>query len=376
MIDSLNISGYRGLSKLSMPDIGKINLIVGNNNSGKTSILEAIYILASAGDLSALWKIMSRRGEQLNIDFIPGKPILQDLDVCHLFYMHNISVGKGFSISSTGKFPRNVNFDIVEAKRNDAPALYAQISIESEFSPVGERFAIKISGDPTPLTSLVPLSSRGGLRQDVFQMLNNIASNSPRMENSSPQYISTDSLSVPELISSFNGISLTPYEDLVLQALRFIEPDLERIGIATNGPIIQAGGQFRGGFKAKIKKLDQPIPIGSMGDGIWRMLSLAISLSKSKDNVLIIDEIDAGLHYTVMRDMWKFIIETANSLNVQVFATTHSYDCIKSLAAVCVKEAVEDGDVTIQRVELGNNKTVSYSKEEIIMAAQNSIEVR
>ncbi len=69
------------------------------------------------------------------------------------------------------------------------------------------------------------------------------------------------------------------------------------------------------------------IPIGSLGDGIWRMLGLILVLVRSQDGVVLIDEIDTGLHFTVLSNMWKLVYETAKRLNVQVFATTHSNDC-------------------------------------------------
>jgi hypothetical protein len=65
MISSIRIEGYRGLERFEMSGLGRVNLLVGTNNSGKTSVLEAIYLLASAGDPGALWQMLWRRGERL-----------------------------------------------------------------------------------------------------------------------------------------------------------------------------------------------------------------------------------------------------------------------------------------------------------------------
>ena len=64
MISSLSIQGYRGFEHFEMPDLGRINLLVGTNNSGKTSILEAVSILESSGDVIRLWNILYKRGER------------------------------------------------------------------------------------------------------------------------------------------------------------------------------------------------------------------------------------------------------------------------------------------------------------------------
>ena len=61
-----------------------------------------------------------------------------------------------------------------------------------------------------------------------------------------------------------------------------------------------------------------------------RIFGIALALENAKDGLLLIDEVENGLHYSVQPDVWRFLFQAATKLNVQVFATTHSYDCIKS----------------------------------------------
>jgi AAA15 family ATPase/GTPase len=72
MIHSANILGYRGFNKFELRELGRLNLLVGRNNSGKSSALEALYLLATAGDPSALWNTLQRRGEQFPFEALPG----------------------------------------------------------------------------------------------------------------------------------------------------------------------------------------------------------------------------------------------------------------------------------------------------------------
>ena len=132
----------------------------------------------------------------------------------------------------------------------------------------------------------------------------------------------------------------------------------------------------RGGFIVKIKGREHPVPIGSMGDGMWRMMAMAIAIAHCKDGVLLIDEIDTGLHYTVMANMWRLVFGALKELNVQVFATTHSSDCIRSLAELCYLETDVADNVTLQRIESDKPKAVSYTAQDIEMAAERHIEVR
>jgi len=108
---------------------------------------------------------------------------------------------------------------------------------------------------------------------------------------------------------------------------------------------------------------------------MWRMLVMAIAITQCRGGVLLIDEIDSGLHYSVMSDMWRLIFNTAKELDVQVFATTHSYDCVYSLAHICA-DADEQNPVTIQRIEPGRSKAIPYAQNEIRIAADREIEVR
>jgi AAA15 family ATPase/GTPase len=117
----------------------------------------------------------------------------------------------------------------------------------------------------------------------------------------------------------------------------------------------------------------QRIPIGSMGDGIWRLLGVALALVSAREGVLLVDEIDTGLHYSVLVDMWRLVFETARSLEVQVFATTHSRDCYEALAAVTEANRTE---ISIQRIERGKVEAIGFTEVEIRQAAERGLEVR
>lgn len=126
----------------------------------------------------------------------------------------------------------------------------------------------------------------------------------------------------------------------------------------------------------KCAGVEARVPIGSLGDGIWRMLGLILTLVRSEGGVVLIDEIDTSLHFSVMSNMWKLVFETAKRLNVQVFATTHSNDCWISLAELARENVSSDSEITIQRIERGKPQTVAFTEQEIVIAASRAIEVR
>jgi hypothetical protein len=226
------------------------------------------------------------------------------------------------------------------------------------------------NGLPTQPLS-VPLSPRGGLSSRYISRSSVDRSDSPPI-----QFISTAALSPEEVLSLFDQVVLTPEEDLLVDALRTIEPNIERIASLGSDRSRFASGVRQGNIVVKLLNHRDRIPIGSMGDGIWRMLGIALSLVNAKNGILLIDEIDTGLHYSVLSKMWHLVKTTSERLNIQVFATTHSRDCYESLASISRDEISEGSCVTIQRVERNTRIAISFSEQEIVAASERGIEVR
>jgi hypothetical protein len=238
---------------------------------------------------------------------------------------------------------------------------------DSDDSPL-PRMALHMAGNPAPAIPLVILSRSFGIPSGQLRR-------SKRQSKQPVQFISTESSSAEEVMAAWNMVSLKPEERLVLQALQALDSNIQGIALQARTPQQYWGTGNRGGFMVKLKSVEQPVPIGSMGDGIWRMLALSIAIAQSKGGTLLVDEIDTGLHYTVMSKMWNLIYSAAKEFNVQVFATTHSYDCVYSLAQIC-PDADSANRITVQRIEANKRQSVPYDQEEITVAAAREIEVR
>jgi AAA15 family ATPase/GTPase len=89
--------------------------------------------------------------------------------------------------------------------------------------------------------------------------------------------------------------------------------------------------------------ISEPLPIRSLGDGMQRLLGIALALVNAKDGLLLVDEIENGLHYSIQTDLWRLIFQLAQKLNVQVFATSHSWDCIRSFQQAAQENEQENG---------------------------------
>lgn len=361
MLRSLSIENFRAFRHFKMAELGRINLCVGTNNCGKTSILEAISILVANGHTDALPKALARRDEYW-IDNTRSRTRQSEFEIRHIFHGHELAENVFFRLNATNDFHSQQLIARVVGSDGSQPSMFPEDGKDLALELVGEGNA--------PSVRQIPITSSGHIIIEMRSFLR------PSDEAALPtKFITTEALKRDEVIALFDAIVLTPEENSVIEALRTIEPLLERIApISSDRRGSTDSG--RGGLVVKLRGSTQRIPIGSMGDGIWRLLGIALSLVGARGGILLVDEIDTGLHYSVMADMWRMVRETAARLDVQVFATTHSRDCVESLAAISRAGVTSDSEVTIQRIERGIDTAVAFAERDIVIAAERHIEVR
>jgi hypothetical protein len=157
----------------------------------------------------------------------------------------------------------------------------------------------------------------------------------------------------------------------VEEALRAIVPELERL--YRLGESDSQGGAFY----LELRGARRPIPIRNMGDGTNRVLGLTLALIRAAGGVLLIDEVENGLHYSVLVDVWRALLELAERLEVQVFATTHSWDCIRAFSEATNENNNVDG--MLHRLETlgdGSIRMIDLHERDLELVAEQHIEVR
>ncbi|MBF2090627.1 MAG: AAA family ATPase [Synechococcales cyanobacterium K44_A2020_017] len=356
MLRALRIENFRCFQMFELQQLGKLNLLVGTNNSGKTSILEAVQLLNSQSNFESLRDVMIGRGEYILSDEQGGG---RELDVRHLFYGHEINEGSKFSI--VGNHNHDGEGITVSVEHAGQLSLFEDLR---EFLLVIEWLGQENERIKLPLSSMegLPLNYVRRVRKDL------------KHPGSRTQFVTSSSLTGEKMIELFDQVVLTPEEELVTEALQIIEPSIDRIASVGAEKYRPTGS--RSGFVVRLTHGDQRIPIGSMGDGLWRMLGLTLAIVNARNGVLLVDEIDTGLHFSAMSDMWNLIWKTAKQLNVQVFATTHNSDCWTSLAAIASHESPSEEGITIQRIEKGKPNSIVFTERQVAIAAERGIEVR
>lgn len=362
MLNSVTINGYRAFRKLDITGLTRVNLFVGKNNTGKTSLLEAIELLVLQTPW-ALFRSPIRRDENFLLGTDDDRPVgRRELDLSHLFYGHRLE-GAWFSISAV---PRSASVVCRVIEATGEPGQGPVQTRLPDFESVGPSLAISFESSLTKSPVLIPIQVSGAVSLDTRRRLQGQPLESGPVAN----FLRPETTDTTRLMALWDSVVLTPEEQRVVEALQIIEPSIERIAFL---------GDDRRYYRSIFLKLtgsDQRLPIGSVGDGLRRLLALSLNLIPARGGYLFVDEIDTGLHFTVMADMWRLVIATARRLDVQVFATTHSLDCVSALAQVTERPDIPEADVSLHRIERDSDKTIQYSPDELITAARHHLEVR
>ena len=126
----------------------------------------------------------------------------------------------------------------------------------------------------------------------------------------------------------------------------------------------------------RIAGQERPVPLRSLGDGAVRLFGVALALANSQGGFLLIDEAENGIHHSIQRDFWRMVLLTAQENNVQVFATTHSWDCAAGFAQAAVDAEGVEGALVRLDSDGENVRAVEYSERQLHVAAEQGIEVR
>lgn len=370
MLRTLNLDGYRGFRSYELDGLTRVNLLVGKNNCGKTSILEAINLLVSGGSPWVLEQSARRRGEmKLPEDSEVRYRRENAPDISHFFLGHTLSPSVSFSLSSDNqKVLASVDVLSIEDIRDES-----QSSLFDDETGSTPELGLKITNMGRDDFPVLPINADGLLLMPQYsrsrQWWHRNAPPTPAQ-----QFLTPDSLYPGSMRDMWDKVLFDGKESDVIDAMRILDPKLDTIHFLAGSASRAFSGKagvlvgFRGG--------GQRVPLGSHGDGMRRLLALSLSLIQTANGYLLIDEVDTGLHWTAMEEMWRLIVNTARKSNVQVFATTHSYDCIRGLASLVDSYADLASEVSIQKIDRSLARAVKLDAEKISIAVAQDIEVR
>ena len=354
MLENLEVRNYRGFKRLKIEDMGRINLVVGKNNSGKTSLLEALFLLSSHGHPGV--------GLNANIvrEFSPDITASEAIrDVLWKPMFFNLNITRAVEITSDHSSLGHLSMKIYVERLGIAEV--ADMTSEASGGP-----AIAVIPESLGLSFTGPQGKHHKARITVSDKIN-LQSDPPWIDASFyTNFISSNNIGRNEDAVKLGGLRKQKRGHVLLRALQILEPRLQSIedNSSSGSPIIL--GDIG---------LPELVPLSSMGEGMTRIAHIILGLAKAemRGGILLVDDIDDGLHHSVLPDVWRVIARTARDLDVQVFATTHSYECVGD----AYKALGPDGFV-LHRLEANDegNRCVTYNPTSIAAAIKHNLEVR
>jgi len=316
------VENFKCFDSFEMEDIGQFNLILGDNNVGKTSVLEALLFDEKNEKFlrTLIYIFVYKAGNYWNLSNKDTLAHSRLYNTILSFYLN----GSGYEIDFHHKF-----FDS-----------------EEKWHQVAANIAVVPGFQIWPFSEILPM----------------IFSNDLYDEDLSEFYsanIQFDKTKKDNLIRDLSPI----VKDIDVIEISNLQSDLT--------PVLIIG----------TKNSNKVLPLPIYGDGTIKLFRILVETIKNSSNRLMIDEIDSGIHYSRFKDYWRTIIKSAANNNVQLFMTTHNVECLKYL-----KEVLEEDDMkeyqertrsyTLIKVPNGGIKSLKSNFEQFEYAIEQGIEMR
>lgn len=379
MLNSLNIRNYRSLKELKINSLGKVNLITGKNNTGKSTILEAIALYAGKGDLGIIYQFLGERGENFKQTETNKNPTESNIKSLASLFTNRIVGFESENIISIGAVEDTL-FGEQTSSENSISLRFIKYYDDIQRDNQGAITTRKRTILDNTNEKQIPIfkfgfETRMGknsylLSLDEDRPYRYGYRNIPINSNETFQFIRTRNIDREINGKLFDNIALTEKEQFVIDALKIIENSTERIAF------IEENSRERTAV-IKLSSVQSILPLKSMGDGINRILTIILALVNCDNGFLLIDEFENGLHYSVQEQLWKVIFSLSEKLNIQVFATTHSEDCILGFENILNSPSnnLEGKLIRLDNID-GIIKQVEYNASELKIATDQNIETR
>jgi len=347
---SLHITNFRSIVELKIDNFKRINLITGRNNCGKTTVLEALFQISGMSNPNLPVTVNNIRDLVLTSDD-NLRFIFHNLDFKQKPYISAILDGNKRDLVIKPKYASQYNKTLVNDNKINVFNDNVIATSNNEFSVVNG-LSLEFNDERYNKKFISEISLSGGAVKIDAQYRENL-----KCSFHAPQfYMSMFPQRIEQLL-------VNKQMDGVISSLNEIDKSITDIRIGTAGILYVDIG------------LNKLLPLNIMGDGIRRILSILAAVSDMRGGILLIDEIETGLHYSSLETLWKSLLRASDLYDVQLFITTHSTECIRALSAILEKDS---DAIYLYRIERNENthRAFEYPSDMVAACVEDNIEMR
>lgn len=351
-IKKITIKNFRGIDHLTIEDFSRVNVFLGQNNSGKTTMLEAIAMLMSMSNPDVPQAINAVRAR---------KPFSNFIDVQYFF--NNLDVTTPPEVKaelSDGSFRHltlalSYVFDELADPKNEPQQ---QMGAVKYVNTLEMNFEIAKGTTRQSHKSWLRVNPQG------FVVNRKVADG--YLENKRA-WLTPSDLMTSNLANDLAELFKRNRKDTILALLKLFDTRINSIEILTDDIYI--------GFEG----MSQMLSVSMMGDGLRRYLNIVASAANPLIDILLIDEIDNGLHYSVYKKLWQALFALAEASNKQIFVTTHSKETLGHLNKMLEEHVEYQQELrifTLEKTRLKGYQAYRLTYNGLQEATANDIELR
>ena len=350
---NIEIKNFRGIDHLKIDDFSRVNIFLGQNSSGKSSVLECLLLMMG----------MSNPDLPQNINSIRSRNYSSFADLGYMFHNYDFKVKP------------EINSELFDDTKRHL-ALEMTYVFDEKSQPVFQNGQIPTSETKTFLNTLkMNFDVEANQQKNSFEcsitvgqqgLISNKKLADGYLEKNSVAFLSAD-LSAGNPANDLVELAKRKRKDIVAEYLKSFDSHVTAVEILNNVAYIGIEG------------IDQLLAVNMMGDGMRRFLNIVAAAANPTNNIILIDEIDNGLHYSAFKKLWEAIFSLATTTNKQVFVTTHGKETLSYLNEM-LKEHIEYQHemrlYTLVKTPKKGHQAYKYTYEGLSGACENDVELK
>lgn len=384
MLGSLRIRNFRVFDAIDIERLARINLVVGKNNVGKTCLLEALRLYGDGASEECIRRVLRGRGEHRPGRLAETETGAEDRPqvdpVGRLFHGYRlpsddtaIEIGprEGVSPNSTSHSLR-LSLAAFVTETNDDETIERRIGLDEADEDADIRFLVERREPGSGWTTL-------RRRRLQTQQPDGVTFGRAVRGEETPTtgFVGTNASDDVQTLRHWRRVAVRPSARAVVEdALRIIDPEIQELVVLPS-----ASPQRPMGEVILIYDESKRLPLRSLGDGIQRLFQIMLAMVASPGGLVLIDEFENGLHWSVQRQAWELLFRLGEDLGVQLVATTHSWDCVESFRDVMSARGKDEGVLlhigrSARKSNLGAFVATHYDREALEQVTRAGLEVR